>query len=135
MGINQPPIRPVLNHRREEPKRISSHPQWRQTAWLIPLISVRLPPTAECRPFSQARALAFSGGAELGMLETEASDMADILSTGLAWMFSGSAVLPAYFTPETLAVIFGEPASPNRAPAARRRHRAVLPSSCPAPAP
>lgn len=99
-------MRPVLNQRREEPRRINSHPQWRQTAWLIPLISVRLPPTAECRPFSQARALAFSGGAELGILETEASDMADILSTGLAWMLSAGRVLPPYFTPETWAVIF-----------------------------
>ncbi len=109
-------MRPVLNQRREEPKRIRSHPQWRQTAWLIPLISVRLPPTAECRPFSQARALAFSGGAELGMLENETSDMADILSTGLAWMLSGRAVLPAYFTAETCAVIFRQPANANRAP-------------------
>ncbi|MGC6328046.1 hypothetical protein [Rhizorhabdus sp. FW153] len=109
-------MRPVLNQRREEPKRIRSHPQWRQTAWLIPLISVRLPPTAECRPFSQARALAFSGGAEIGMLENETSDMADILSTGLAWMLSGRAVLPAYFTAETCAVIFRQPANANRAP-------------------
>lgn len=99
--MNYPPIRPVRNQRRDEPSRMSSHPQCRHTAWVMPSISARLPLTAEWRPFSQARALAFAGEAELGNLETEVRGMADILSTELAWMLSASAVLPPYFTPET----------------------------------
>ncbi|MFZ5706679.1 MAG: hypothetical protein ACOY5R_15620 [Pseudomonadota bacterium] len=67
----------------------------------MPLISARLPLTAEWRPFSQARALAFPGATELGNLETEVRGMADILSTGLVWTSCASAILPPYFTGET----------------------------------
>jgi hypothetical protein len=101
----------------------------------MPLISARLPLTAEWRPFSQARALAFAGEAELGNLETEVRGMADILSTELAWMLSASAVLPPYFTPETWAVIFRQLATSNPVRAVRRLHPAVRRSSCPALAP